>query len=507
MKTIQLLSILLIALFTFSGCLFETRENEFNLTDTNDCISPTNNPNISDAVEIQEAINSALIEGKSLCLTPNKVYEIDQGILGYGISIEGNNATFQFKTDELNNFIMLQYSGGIHPTLGITIPNEHFFIKNLYMDGNRDSIEIHLNFKESYPLAIYNSNHVSIENCHFFDVPGSGIRIQDSKDILVTGSSFIDIGPCENPGQCYCEEDFEYVCPGVKCTGGSSDWDAIVILSYNETGDITINDCRFENIGKHTYEHECIYGLVDADAIHAAAGKIGNSDWGTIKNITVIDCYFENISRRCVKIMAGSYVDVIGNTAVNCGRLMTNVLEQPVDHIFVKNNKVFDSGMLLEIAGVESNVDVVRVEDNTFMDGKRAFIYCGNTSGISNGTIANNTVIGLNSQDASGANTYIWVGRGEYVSIVKNTFHYNSYGEWPYATFYPVNPFEFHIVDNRFTLLDEGVDQAVIYLNNCNQSPGHNTIQGNQFYPRKGDDNSSLFHTSFCWKDLTNKLK
>lgn len=485
--------IIWLSFFAFSNFVKAEKNEIVNCVDDY-CVYPTNNPAVSDAIEIQNAINVAFLQGKNLCLETNRVYELDRKVFGYGISIEGNNATLQIKTGVTNDFFLFQYSSGTHLSYGIPYDNSDFFIRNLNIDGNRDNINITESFKLSYMFTFLSSNRVLIENCNFKNVANTAIYIQDSRNISIESSSFIDIGPCANPLPCYCINGADQ-CPFVGCGPHAGSWDAISMVSYNYIENIRITNSHFENIGVRTYEHAC---TMDADAISTWAGALPGGEVGQIDGIILTGNYFENIARRCLKLQSGSFIQVTDNVAYNVGRLVANVMEtneRIIRNEIITNNVVSDVGMFLENAGFVPKAEFLSINSNISAEGVEAFNWNGGSSSVSNASYINNVVTSLDAGPESGVPAYIWGGEGQSCFIMNNIFEYNP-KEMSHSIIIN-DPEWIRIEGNDFSMKFSDVeDKTPILLGNQNIFPGYNIIRHNRFDTIFGTDTENIISTN-----------
>jgi pectate lyase len=190
-------------------------------------------------------------------------------------------------------------------------------IKNHFITDirNNDSLKI-LNFENA--ININGSNNIIIQDCNFTKIYGTGIKLLDSKNVIIKNCSFDSIGVRTISGATY-------------------SYDGVFIGGRDKTELITIDCCKFSNIGNIVINK---HSNNDADGIHLL--MLQN---GTLSNVIINNCVFENIDSRGVKIQSGREISITNSKFINCRSSCMMPMNQTIENILIKNNYIIDCTM------------------------------------------------------------------------------------------------------------------------------------------------------------------
>ncbi|MGE5355534.1 MAG: right-handed parallel beta-helix repeat-containing protein [Deltaproteobacteria bacterium] len=242
-----------------------------------------------------------------------------------GTVLSGSNATLILRNPAINMFNVVN--------------KKNIEISDLNLTGSRSiyNLTYYSQQMEKNLLFIKNSENIKINNIKFSDHSFTPLSICNSSNIKINNSFFSNIG---SPYP-------ENIAPFLYS------FDGVFIVSEPQfkTENILITGSIFQNIGVKSPED-------DGDGVHIhAPGET------MIKNIKINNCRFNLITRRGIKIQAGSDIEIIENDFLHCHAGIGITQASPVSKVHVKNN-FFDSCKISIATNHEYMVQDLQIEGN-----------------------------------------------------------------------------------------------------------------------------------------------
>lgn len=334
-------------------------------------------------------------------------------------TLDGRNVTFYYEQGAVYNKLVS------NNTVNVELRNINFSPRKKEKYNNHN--------QGYYPIKLSNVTQAKLCSLNFTNTINTCIGLFDCHDFVVTDCVFQDIGL--NTGK-----NINY------------SYDGVFIGAYTKgSKDIRISNCVFTNIGMvENQEHY----KNDGDGIQMYSKS------STIDNIIIEDCFFENISRRGIKIQSGSNYTIRNNSFESNKMAIGVAMESSTYGIVIENNVIQSC-----IQGIFTNSyhgnpcfsDSLVVKRNKFYD-LSGVIRTSGSSSIVNGIINGNIVDTVKS--------YFFEGRLSSSEMSDNTishFQYKPVENSTVAAVYLWNGSKQNIISNN-SFVQDSTSYFDIYL-------------------------------------------
>lgn len=377
--------------FDGSGTFAGTWKNGFN-TEWIDI----DNTGVTDASgSIQDALDFAENAAIKRISLDNGTYLINNSLsIPSGVEIIGNGAILKLGDNLSTSHILIGSSSNV-------------LIKDLTILGNRSSFDT--GSPENHPLfsAITASggSGLRFENVILSELLGTGINVQNSKNVIISKCEFKDIGLGKGAANTY-------------------NYDAIYIGGeIDTTSNVIVKDCIFTNIGTFQGSHDG--GVNDADGIQILTST------QSVTNVVISSCVFDSIDTRAIKLQAGDNVFIGNNICNNTNNFIGITPPKDIYNINISDNVASGGVFGISINGGNATYTErfygFNVSGNTFSNCE-VFI-----SGDGNHYLEGAIISGNTFTSVSGGNASQVLGvRGEKILITNNNIEFESTAGYPF---------------------------------------------------------------------------
>lgn len=232
-------------------------------------------------------------------------------VLSSNTKIVGNKTTIRLRDHQVFPIIVMSSIENVELS-GVKIEG-----LPLVNTDNHDKLK---SYNYNYAVRISDSDNISIKDCSFENLEGTSIKVLDSSNVSIFNCQFENIGLPTRKGVPY-------------------SYDAIYLGGSSYIKDVLIDSCKFLNIGD-AFNRGNSKWPNDGDGVHILTS-------GKASYIKITNSIFEKCSARGVKIQSGDGVWVENNTFERCGSAVMMPMNQDLQDIYIRNNKIFKTNISL----------------------------------------------------------------------------------------------------------------------------------------------------------------
>ena len=303
-----------------------------------------------DTYAIQRAINVATAN----VYLDSKVYLLGSELkLKSGISLVGNGATLKLKK-------------GVKATVIKIVNCRDVKIVDLTIEGQKkDPITKSTTGRDRNLVNCMNSSDITIGNVIFRDHNYTACRFSDVANLVVRNSTFSNIGSRTS------RKEFPFY-----------SYDGIFIGGYSVSRNITIENCKFNNIGFSAEESEVPN---DGDGI-----QIQSAIQGSVTDVVIKGNIFSKCSARAIKLQTGDRVAIDNNEFRDGSKGVGMTMVHDLNDIEITSNKFENISYVLSTNHKKIASDIL-IKGNDVQD-CRFFFRGSGGSILAHSTIESNKV-------------------------------------------------------------------------------------------------------------------